>query len=45
MTHRFDPGPRGFWRRLRDAGLVIIVIMGIALIGLALGLALGMRMI
>ncbi len=33
------------WQILRDAGLILIVILGIGLLGAALGLAFGMRLI
>ena len=45
MRHRLKPEHRDFWARLREAGMVMIVVMGLALIGLALGLAFGMRLI
>jgi hypothetical protein len=45
--HRLTQPRRRFWRVLRDAGLVLVVIMGIVLlaIALAVGFAVGMGLI
>lgn len=43
MKHRHDG--RTAWKILRDAGIVLIIFMGLGLIGLALGVAMGMRLL
>jgi hypothetical protein len=43
--HRLDKPKRSMWRILADAGIVLIVVMGIALLAIALGVAFGTRMI
>jgi len=46
VRHRLNPPPRkGVWQILRDAGIVLIVVMGLGLLALAVGLAYGLRMI
>lgn len=47
MKHRLNPPPagKGVWKILRDAGIVLIVMLGLGLIALAIGLAFGLRMI
>lgn len=44
MKHRLNRPRRSPWSILRDAGLLLIVVMGLALLALAVGAAIGMRM-
>jgi hypothetical protein len=43
MRHRLHQPRKQIWKTLRDAGLFIVVGMGVVLMALAAGLSIGLR--